>query len=101
MDWLLTGRMVSAQEAFQAGLVCKVVPAAQLMDAAKELAGILASKPAVATRVTLHAVLERSLYPERGPELELAAFQVAGSSPDAAEGVGAFLEKRAPRFTDI
>ncbi|MBI5095536.1 MAG: enoyl-CoA hydratase/isomerase family protein [Candidatus Hydrogenedentes bacterium] len=101
MDWLLTGRMVSAQEAFQAGLVCKVVPAAQLMDAAKELAVVLASKPAVATRVTLHAVRERSFYPERGAELELAAFQVAGSSKDAAEGVAAFVEKRAPRFTDV
>jgi enoyl-CoA hydratase/carnithine racemase len=99
MDWLLTGRMVSAQEAFQAGLVCKVVPAEQLMTAAKELAAVLASKPAVATRVTLRVVLERSIYPERGLQLEADGFQEAAASKDAAEGVAAFLEKRPAHFT--
>jgi len=99
MDWLLTGRMVGAQEAFQAGLVCKVVPADQLLSAGKELAAVLASKPAVATQVTLRVVLERSIYPERGHELEAAGFQEAAASKDAAEGVAAFLEKRPAKFT--
>ena len=39
MDWLLTGRVVSAQEAYEAGLLCKVVPASSLMESAEESPG--------------------------------------------------------------
>ena len=99
MDWILTGRMVSAQEAHQAGLVAQVVPADKLMDAAHDLGKLLASKPPVAVRGILRAVRECSLYPERGKSLEAEAFIEAARSKDATEGVTAFLEKRAPRFT--
>jgi enoyl-CoA hydratase len=98
MDWLLTGRSVSAQEAFEAGLVCKVVPHAMLESTTAEMAKALSYLPAVALRVTLRCVQGRAVDPAAGMDLEAEAFAEAGRSKDAAEGVAAFLEKRAPRF---
>jgi enoyl-CoA hydratase/carnithine racemase len=97
-DWLMTGRQADAQEALAAGLVSKVVPPDQLMAAARDLADQLAQKPPIAMRETLRVLRERALYPDQGPGLEKAAFQLAGLSKDAAEGVHAFLEKRKPEF---
>ena len=98
-EWLLTGRNISAQEALEAGLVSKVAPAEELQTAAMELAGLLASKPPVALRETLHVVRERALHPEQGQALEAQAFERAAASQDAAEGIAAFVEKRKPEFT--
>ncbi|MBX7256889.1 MAG: enoyl-CoA hydratase/isomerase family protein [Candidatus Hydrogenedentes bacterium] len=99
LDWMLTGRMINAQEALASGLVLKVVPLPELANAARELAGALAGKPAVATRAILRAVRERALQPDRGKALEAEAFAEAAASRDAAEGVAAFIEKRPPNFT--
>jgi enoyl-CoA hydratase/carnithine racemase len=98
-EWLLTGRQISASEALEAGLVARVVPAAQLREAALELARTLAGKPAVAMRVTLQILRERALHPEDGQQLEAQGFTEAAGSRDAAEGISAFLEKRQPEFT--
>lgn len=98
-EWLLTARNIDAAEALQAGLVSRVVPAAELVTAGDELALVLASKPAVAMAQTLHILRERVLHPNRGQALEAEAFTVAARSQDAAEGISAFLEKRAPKFT--
>lgn len=98
-DWLLTGRQVSAQEAQQAGLVCKVVPAEELPAAALELAAQLASKPPVAMAQTLSILRERALHPSHGEALEAAGFKACCASQDAIEGVAAFLEKRPAKFT--
>lgn len=99
MDWLLTGRTFDAAEALAAGLVCKVVPAADLMTAAGELATLVASKPAVARKATLDVVRGCTRHPEQGEALEAEGFKAAAASADAAEGIAAFLEKRAPSFT--
>ncbi len=100
MDWLLTGRVVSAQEALEAGLISKMVPASSLMETAEECAKLVASKPAVAKRVTLRAVLQRALHPAQGVQLEADAFKEAAQSADAREGIAAFLEKREAKFTN-
>lgn len=97
-DWLLTGRMVSAQEALDAGLVAKVVPGEELADAAHDLAVLLAGKPPMAVRAILRVVRESALHPEAGKSLELEAFSEAAASADAREGIAAFLEKRVPKF---
>ncbi len=98
-EWLLTGRTVTAEEALQAGLVCKVVPGDELMEAAKEFAGVLASRPVAAMRATLTALHERAFDTPRGMAVEADAFVEAAASKDAAEGIAAFLEKRKPNFT--
>ncbi|MBN2309346.1 MAG: enoyl-CoA hydratase/isomerase family protein [Candidatus Hydrogenedentes bacterium] len=98
LDWMLTGRMVSAAEALEAGLVCKVLPENELMGAARDLAAALAKQPRVAVRAILRAVRERALHPDRGSALEAEGFAETAASKDAAEGIAAFLEKRAPNF---
>ncbi|HNT87540.1 MAG TPA: enoyl-CoA hydratase-related protein, partial [Candidatus Hydrogenedentes bacterium] len=98
-DWLMTGRTVTAREALEAGLVSRVVPAEQLRQAAQELADALKGKPVVAMQQTLMILRGRALRPDRGQDLEGAGFEIAAHSRDAAEGLAAFLEKRAPNFT--
>ena len=98
IEWLLSGRMASAQEAMEAGLVTKIVPGEQLADSARALAQMLASKPPVAVRAILRAVHESAIHPEAGKSLEAEAFAETAASADAREGIAAFLEKRAPRF---
>ena len=97
-DWLLTGRQISANEAYAAGLVCKVVPPGELRAVAMELAAQLAAKPPVAMAQTLRILRERALNPSRGEELEANGFKACAASQDAIEGVAAFLEKRPARF---
>lgn len=97
-EWLMTGRNVSAQEALAAGLVSKVVPHEDLRSAAMELANLLAAKPAVAMRETLSILRQRALQPQLGADLESKGFVAAAASNDAAEGITAFLDKRAPNF---
>lgn len=95
LEILLTGDMVSAQRAFEIGLVNRVVPAADLMAEAKKLAATLASKAPVAVRYILEAVHEGLEVPlAQGQYLETALFGTIASTEDAKEGTRAFLEKR-------
>ena len=99
LDILLTGRQVKADEAFQIGLVNKVVPAAALMSEARALASELASKAPVAMQYIIEAVnrgLEVSF--DKGQFLEATLFGLVASTDDMREGTRAFLEKRKPEF---
>ena len=101
-EMALTGDMIDAQEALACGLVSKVVPDAELMDAARALALRIAANPAHATRMTRRLLWESR---ESGLEtvLEMAAAMQAAAhdTADHAEAVAAFLEKRPPRFTGM
>jgi enoyl-CoA hydratase len=97
-EWLLTGRTVSAKEAYEAGLVARIFADAELLPGALEYAKALAEKPPLAVAHTLSILNTRMYYPERGAELEAAAFTAIARSEDAAEGIAAFLEKRKPVF---
>jgi enoyl-CoA hydratase len=100
LDLLLTGRMIDAQEALAIGLVNRVVPAADLMAKARELALALAALAPAAMRSIIEAVnrgLEMA-FPEAA-FLEAALFGLVFSTDDMREGTRAFLEKRPAKFT--
>jgi len=98
--WLiLTGEMITAQEALRIGLVDMVVPAARLMDKAKELAKTIAGKAPLAV-----AWAKRSINIGSETDLvtacayEASQFGLVCGTEDRIEGTSAFLEKRPPQF---
>ncbi|MBI2104697.1 MAG: enoyl-CoA hydratase/isomerase family protein [Candidatus Omnitrophica bacterium] len=100
-EWILTGDIVTAQEALRLGLVNQVVPQDQVLKAAKDLARKLASKGAVALTQALRAIEQGLEAPlEEGLAREAEAFGAVAASEDSREGVTAFLEKRQPQFRD-
>ncbi len=97
---ILTGELIDATEALRLRLVEEVLPPEQLMPRAVQLADLIASKSPVAiaaAKEATRASLNMSL--DDGMKLETALFQLCFSSEDKAEGVRAFLEKRAANFT--
>ena len=97
LEMVLTGDAIDAQEAYRIGLANKVVPAAELMEAAKELGRRLAAKPPLALRAAKDAIvmgLEMDLT--SALELENRLFAICAGTEDKAEGVKAFFEKRPP-----
>jgi enoyl-CoA hydratase len=97
----LTSEMVGGEEAQRIGLVQAVYPAAELLDEAKKLAGLIAEKSAVAMRYALDAInVSESMALEQGLKYEAKLFGEAFTTEDMKEGVSAFLEKRKPQFKD-
>jgi enoyl-CoA hydratase/carnithine racemase len=98
---LLTGEAVSAEQAQRIGLVNRVVPAGRERDAALALAREIASKSALTVRIGKEAFY-------RQLEMNLAdAYAYASKAMvenmlarDAEEGIGAFIEKRSPKWQD-
>ncbi|AWB83709.1 enoyl-CoA hydratase [Corynebacterium liangguodongii] len=101
MEMCLTGRMMDAEEAERAGLVARVVPAAELLDKALETASTIAEKSLVATTMIkeqVNASWETTL--SQGLLFERRTFHSIFASKDQAEGMAAFVEKRKPGFTN-
>ena len=99
MDMILTGRMLSAREALDFGLVARVVAKEAWLDEAKRVAADIAAKGPVAVRLAKEAVDKAFEAPLAvGVEFERRAFYLARTSDDATEGLNAFLEKRKPDF---
>ena len=99
MEILITGDLISAQEAFDVGLINKVVPAANLMEAAMEYAEKLAKNGPIAVQAIRRSARECIGHPEK----EALAMEAKFSAPvfqteDAKEGPKAFMEKREPVF---
>ena len=95
MDMILTGRMLTAHEAEQMGLVSRVVSVDKWLSAAREVATEVASRPAVAqllAKEAVNAAFETGL--QAGIAAERRLFAAVFSSDDAREGLIAFLEKR-------
>jgi enoyl-CoA hydratase len=97
-EMTMTGEPISAEEALRLNLVSKVVPHEKLMDEAMELAGKIASKPAIAIRLAKSSI-NRMLG---GEEIVYAcdAMPSLFATEDTQEGIRAFLDKRKPVFKD-
>ena len=91
---LMTSKYLSAEEAYQWGLVCKVVPHEKLMDAAIELANKIKKMPPLSIK-TIKEAVNRGL---EGYEYSYQAMVNLQLTEDFEEGVRAFLEKREPEF---
>ncbi len=97
---ILTGEMISAQEALEIGLVNAVVPPDSLLEEARKLAATIAEKPPVAVRTSLEGVTRGlNMTVDEGLNLEASLFAQTAATNDIHEGIGAFLEKRKPKFT--
>lgn len=98
-ELVLTGRLLTAEEAERAGLVSRVVPASDLLDEATRTAELIASKslPSVyAAKAALDAAMETSLA--EGLRFERHVFASLFDTADQKEGMAAFREKRSPDF---
>lgn len=99
MEMVLTGRMISAEEALRWGLINKVVPVEYYLEEAKAWAREIASKPPVAVRLAKESVLKSfDTTIEAGLEFERKNFYLLFSSNDQKEGMNAFTEKRKPEW---
>ena len=99
MEWLLTGKVVDAQEALQAGLINEVVPLAQVRDRALEVAQQLAKLPPLTLRAIKEAVVRGLSMPVPDAiQFSYALESLLYVTDDAEEGPRAFIEKREPDF---
>ncbi|HCV41881.1 MAG TPA: enoyl-CoA hydratase [Bacteroidetes bacterium] len=97
MEMVLTGRVISAEEALRYGLINKVVPIECYLEEAKSWAKEIASKPPVAVRLAKESVLKAfDTTMEGGLEFERKNFYLLFASDDQKEGMSAFNEKRTP-----
>ncbi len=99
MELLMSGRVINATEALRIGLVNRVLAPDELLPAAQATIREIASKGPVAVRVTKRLVqLSGDVSLDAGLKEEAGAFGAIFATQDSVEGIGAFLEKRAPGF---
>ena len=100
MELVITGRVLTADEALALGLVNKVVPKEEFREAVDEMAKLLLRKPPFAVRACIDAVLHGTeMSFEDGLRYEATLFAHTCGTEDMKEGTAAFLEKREARFT--
>jgi enoyl-CoA hydratase/carnithine racemase len=103
MEWVATGRVFSAQEALEGGLVRSLHPAGELLEAARSLAREIADNTApvsVALARRLMWTMLGAEHPMLAHRADSRGMLARGQSADAVEGITAFLEKRPARFPD-
>ncbi len=103
MEWVATGRVFSAREAHDAGLVRSLHPSRELLPAATDLAHEIADNTASVSVALARQMMWRMLgaeHPMVAHRADSRGMLLRGQSADAAEGVHSFLEKRPARFSD-
>lgn len=101
MEWVSTGRVFSAQEGHEAGLIRSLHPQGELLDAARALAHEIAENTAPVSVALARQLMWRMLgaeHPMIAHRADSRGMVARGQSADAAEGVTAFLEKRPASF---
>jgi enoyl-CoA hydratase/carnithine racemase len=101
VDWCVTGRIFGAAEALAAGLVRELVPAADVLARAQEVAAEIARSTSAVSVALTRQMLWRQLgapHPIAANRVESQALLALGGMADSAEGVAAFKEKRAAAF---
>ncbi len=99
LEVILTGEPLSAEQAYEFGLVNKTVPAGQVLEEAKKLAAKMAKGAPLAIREILKAVTQGlNTTLEEGIKIEQSGTHIVFASEDAKEGSKAFLQKRTPNF---
>jgi enoyl-CoA hydratase len=99
MEMVLTGRMITAEEARNAGLINMVVPVEFYLEAALKLAREVASRPPVAVRLAKESVLKSfDTTINDGLEFERKNFYMLFATDDMKEGMAAFIQKRRPEW---
>lgn len=100
-EWVFTGRVFGADEAFAAGLVRSVHESSQLLAVAREIAREIVDNTAPVSVALSRQMLWRMLgasHPMEAHRVETRGIQIRGRSRDAQEGVTSFLEKRSADF---
>jgi enoyl-CoA hydratase/carnithine racemase len=101
MEMLLTGDMVAAEDAWRIGLVNRVAPAGKAIDVALELARKIASKSALTVKIGKEAFYrQREVNLADAYKLTIDVMVENMLARDAEEGIGAFIEKRDPKWED-
>jgi enoyl-CoA hydratase/carnithine racemase len=103
LEWCFTGRVFPAQEALAGRLVSKVVPADELLPAARGLAREIATKTAPVSVALIRQMMWRmsaASDPMEAHKVDSRGIYARGRSGDVKEGVMSFLEKRPPQFKD-
>src|SRR5262249_55544741 len=103
LEWTFTGRVFSAQEALEGGLIKKIYKPDELLPAARTLAREIADNTSQVSVALIRQMLWKTLgadHPMEAHRLDSRGIYARGSSADAREGVSSFLEKRAAKFAD-
>jgi enoyl-CoA hydratase/carnithine racemase len=99
LQLILSGEMISAQEAYRIGLVNGIVPAAELITRAEAILKQIAANAPIAVKFALEATNKGAETSQsEGLLLEASYFGLCAATEDKKEGTAAFLEKRAPQF---
>ena len=98
LEMILTGDRVTAQRAYEIGLVNRVVPRSDLIDEARKMARTISGKAPLAVAYSLRATLAADRPQAIGMEYEAALFGLSTATEDLKEGATAFLEKRPAAF---
>lgn len=97
MELLMTGKMITAEEAFNYGIVNKVVKQAELLDKVKEILLTIHTKAPIAIAKVI-ACINNFDHTQQGYDFEVQQFGECFATEDMKEGAAAFLEKRKPAF---
>ncbi len=98
-EWVLTGEMVGAEEAWRVGVINRLFAPEALREGTLKLMGSILSKSPVAVRLALETIGRGlNMSQQEGEIIETDMFGLASTTQDMREGMSAFLEKRKPTF---